>query len=161
MFPRIDADGAVIEHSDFGLSNYLMGQCRYDELVRSSGIEGFDVIDSGPLPLNPAEILGNVQMDNLLEKGRQDYDYIVIDGPPLLVSDAKTLAYKVDGTIIVFNAALTKRGAAQRALRELQNVNANIIGTVLLGVRTMKGGYFQEIYQSYQDYQQAQVSSSI
>jgi Mrp family chromosome partitioning ATPase len=85
----------------------------------------------------------------------------VIDGPPLLVSEAKALAVKADGTIIVFNTASTRRGMAKRALRELREVNANIVGTVLLGVKSMKGGYFDEVYRSYQQYQQVQVNQPI
>jgi len=161
LFPRTEADGSVAEHVDFGLSNYLMGQCGYDDVARPSGIEGLDVIDSGPLPSNPAEILDSANMSKLLEKSRELYDYVVIDGPPILISDAKILAAQADSTIIVFNTAMTRRGAAQRILRELRNINANIIGSVLLGVRSMKGGYFQEVYRSYQAYQQIQVAGPV
>jgi capsular exopolysaccharide synthesis family protein len=161
MFPRTEADGSVAEHVDFGLSNYLMGQCGYDDVARPSGIEGLDIIDSGPLPSNPAEILDSANMTKLLEKSRELYDYVVIDGPPLLVSDAKILAIHADSTIIVFNTAMTKRGAAQRVLRELRNINANVIGSVLVGVRAMKGGYFQEVYRSYRAYQQIQVAGPV
>ena len=161
LFPRTEADGSVAEHVDFGLSNYLMGQCEYDQVVRSSGIEGFDIIDSGPLPSNPAEILGGQNMTELLEKSRRLYDCIVIDGPPLLISDAKIIASQADGNIIVFNAAATRRGAAQRTLRELRDINANLIGAVLVGVRSIKGGYFQEVYRSYQAYQQIQVAQPV
>jgi len=161
LFPRTEADGSVAEHVDFGLSNYLMGQCEYDDVVRTSGIEGFDIIDSGPLPSNPAEILGSANMTKLLEKSRELYDSVVIDGPPLLISDAKILAAQADGTIVVFNAGATRRGAAQRTLRELRDINANLIGGVLVGVRSMKGGYFQEVYRSYQAYQQIQVAQPV
>jgi len=161
LFPRTEADGSVAEHVDFGLSNYLMGQCEYDDVVRTSGIEGFDIIDSGPLPSNPAEILGGANMTKLLEKSRQLYDSVVIDGPPLLISDAKILAAQADGIIVVFNAGATRRGAAQRTLRELRDINANLIGGVLVGVRSMKGGYFQEVYRSYQAYQQIQVAQTV
>ncbi len=161
LFPRTEADGSVAEHVDFGLSNYLMGQCEYDDVVRTSGIEGFDIIDSGPLPSNPAEILGSANMTKLLEKSRELYDSVVIDGPPLLLTDAKILAAQADGTIVVFNAGATRRGAAQRTLRELRDINANLIGGVLVGVRSMKGGYFREVYRSYQAYQQIQVAQPV
>jgi capsular exopolysaccharide synthesis family protein len=161
LFPRTEADGSVAEHVDFGLSNYLMGQCEYDDIARTSGIEGFDIIDSGPLPSNPAEILGSANMIKLLQKSRELYDYVVIDGPPLLISDAKILASAADGTIVVFNAEATRRGAAQRTLRELRDINADLIGSILVGVRTMKGGYFQEVYRSYQAYQQIQVAQPV
>ena len=161
LFPRTEADGSVAEHVDFGLSNYLMGQCEYDDIARTSGIEGFDIIDSGPLPSNPAEILGSANMTKLLQQSRELYDYVVIDGPPLLISDAKILASAADGTIVVFNTEATRRGAAQRTLRELRDINANLIGSILVGVRSMKGGYFQEVYRSYQAYQQIQVAQPV
>lgn len=151
----------TIEHVDFGLSNYLMGQCDIGRVIRAGNIEGLDVIDSGPLPLNPSNLLASNKMGDLLEDTAQMYDYVIIDGPPLLVSEAKILASQADGTILVFNATSTRRGAAQRALRELKSTNAHIIGTVLLGVRSMKGGYFHEVYRSYQEYQRVPVSQPV
>ncbi len=159
LFPRTDQAGAVAEHSDFGLSNFLMGQCGDEkEIIRQSGIEGLDIIDTGPLPANPAELLESAKMAGLLERTKQTYDYVIIDGPPLLVSDAKSLASKTDGTLLVVNAANTHRGTAQRILRELQNIHANTVGTVLVGVKSRKGGYFREVYRSYQEYQRVQVN---
>lgn len=155
MFPRAEDEGS--EHPDSGLSNYLVGQCEYQEITRSSGIEGFDIIDSGPLPSHPAELLGNFAMRNLLEKVKLEYDYVIIDGPPMFVSDAKTLASEVDGVILVFNASFTRRGVAQRVLRELREIKAEIVGTVLLGVKAIKGGYYHEAQKSYHDYQQVPV----
>lgn len=141
---------------DWCLSNYLTGQCQADNgLVRSSGIESLDIIDSGPVPASPAEMLGSTTMRDLLARYRDVYDYIIIDAPPLLVSDAKALAVQADGTILVFDAETTHRGAAQRALRELREINATVVGTVLMRVKAMKGGYFQEIYKSYQKYQRS------
>jgi capsular exopolysaccharide synthesis family protein len=161
LFPRTEADGSVSEHADSGLSNYLMGQCSDEkEIIRSSGIEGLDIIDSGPLPANPGELVDHPRMKQLLERTKQIYDYVIIDGPALLVSDAKVLASHVDGTLVVFNAAGTHRGTAQRILRELQNVHANTVGTVLMGVKTRKGGYFHEVYRSYQEYQRVPVNQT-
>ncbi|MBW8016566.1 MAG: polysaccharide biosynthesis tyrosine autokinase [Planctomycetes bacterium] len=153
LFERRKSDGTELEHPDFGLSNYLMDQCSKDSVIRSSELDGFDIIDSGPLPLNPSELLASDKMIELIKTVRQQYDYVIIDGPPLLVSEAKILASEVDGTILVFNAEQTKRGAAQRALRELKEVNANVLGTILVGVKSMKGGYFHEKYDTYNRYQ--------
>lgn len=162
LFPRTGETGALIEHADFGLSNYLMGQCTdVSQIIRRSGIPGLDIIDSGPLPSNPAELLGGPHMKELLEQCKNKYDHIVIDGPPLLVSDAKTLAANCDGTIVVFNATTTHRGEAMRVLRELQSIHANTIGTVLMGVKSRKGGYFQEVYQSYLEYQRVHVNPNM
>jgi capsular exopolysaccharide synthesis family protein len=160
LFPRIDE--GLDSPSEFGLSNYLAGQCTIDEgLVRRTSVEDLDVIDSGPLPGNPAEALASNAMNSLVKKLTESYDCIIIDGPPLLVSDAKTLAAQTDGTILVLNADATRRGAAQRALRELRDIDANVLGSVLMGVKALKGGYFHEIYRSYQEYQKSPVAQPV
>jgi len=159
IFPR---EAVEAEQAEFGLSTLLVGRCGCQEVIRSSGIEGLSLIDSGPLPSNPAELLGGAQMKQLVEQQRNNYDYIIVDGPPvLLVSAAKILAKLADGTVLVFNAAATRRGAAQRAIRELKEVNAAVVGCVLFAVRAMKGGYFQEQFKSYQQYQKLQLAHSI
>jgi capsular exopolysaccharide synthesis family protein len=138
-----------------GLSALLAGQCTLQEAIRSSGIEWLEIIESGQTPANPAEILGGGEaMERLIKQQREKYDYVIIDGPPvLLASETKILARCVDGTILVFNAASTKRGAAIRTIGELRQVNAEIFGCVLLGVRTLKGGYFRELFRAYEEYQ--------
>ena len=79
---------------------------------------------------------------------------MIIDGPPvLLASEAKILTKYVDGTILVFNATATRRGTGVRTLSELKQVNANILGCVLLRVRILKGCYFLEMFRSYREYQ--------
>lgn len=162
LFPRTGEDGAMIEHPDFGLSNFLLGQCTDEkQIIRPTGITGLYLIDSGPLPANPAELLDSSRMKQLLATCNQQFDQVIIDGPPLLVSDAKALASAVDGTIVVFNTATTHRGAAQRVLRELEQVNANTVGSVLMGIKTRKGGYFQEVYRSYQEYQRVPVNPNM
>jgi len=161
LFPKVETDD-LADHFDFGLSSVLTHQCASGEAIRSSGIEGLGIIDCGPLPANPAELLSSPRMEELLREQRNVYDYIIVDGPPvLLVSDAKVLAGQVDATILVFNAAATSRGAAQRTIRELMEVNARIVGCVLFAARSIKGGYFQEQFKSYRRYQKkAQLAGS-
>ncbi len=149
------------DHADIGLSNLFNGRSTYQEVIRPSDIDGLDIIDSGPLPFNPAELISGPQIKELIEAQRNKYDYIIVDGPPvLLVSDVKMLARIVDGTILVFNAGATRRGAAQRTIRELNQVNANIVGCVLLAVKAMKGGYFTEQFKSHMEYQKLQLARS-
>jgi len=161
LFPKVESVSAR-DRFDFGLSSVLTHQCAAKEAVRSSGVEGLDIIDCGPLPASPAELLGSARMEELLAEHRGNYDYVIIDGPPvLLVSDAKVLAGLVDATILVFNAAATSRGAAQRTIRQLREVDARIIGCVLFAARAIKGGYFHEQYRSYRRYQKkAQLADS-
>ena len=155
IFPRAVENEDFEKRMDSGLSNYLSGQCRESDIIRPSGAIGLDVIDSGQLPSNPAELLGSSRMEELLRYCRQNYDNVVIDGPPMLVSDAKSLAALADGTILVCNTDITKIGAAQRIVRELYGINITVFGVVLIGVRMLKGGYFREMFDSYQDYQKA------
>ena len=161
LFPKVESINAV-ERFNFGLSSVLTHQCAAKEAVRSSGVEGLDIIDCGPLPASPAELLSSARMEELLREHRRSYDYVIIDAPPvLLVSDAKVLAGLVDATILVFNAAATSRGAAQRTIRQLKEVNAQIVGCVLFAARAMKGGYFDEQFRSYRRYQKkAQLAGS-
>ena len=165
IFPRPQEQGEgpeAAEPSEFGLSTLLSGLCGYQEIIRSSGIEGLSLIDSGLLPLNPAELLGGERMKQLIKQQHESYDYIIIDSPPvLLVSAAKILARLADGTVLVFNASATGRGAALRTIRELREINATIVGCVLLAVKAMKGGYFQEQFRSFQEYQKLQLAHSV
>jgi len=162
IFPKPEVEGEAAEPSEFGLSTLLAGLCGYREVIRPSGIEGLSLVDSGPLPPNPVELLATAQMEQLLKRQRDSYDYVIIDGPPvLLVSGAKVLAKLVDGTVLVFNADIARRGAAMRTIRELKEIDATIAGCVLFAVKALKGGYFQEQFRSYQEYQKLQLAGAI
>jgi capsular exopolysaccharide synthesis family protein len=161
LFPQAAQNGSASEHSDYGLSNLLMGQCEADQAVRHCTIENFDVVDSGPLPANPAELLGSQAMRIFLDRVNEIYDYVILDGPPLLISDATTIAAISDAVVVVFNATSTKKGAGQRTLRELAQINAPVIGSVLVAVRTLKGGYMHENIETYQNYQRAELKQQI
>jgi len=99
-------------------------------------------------------------MDEMLRQLSSRFDYVVIDGPPLLVADSKILAIKADGCVLVINALKTRKGAALRAIRELREIHADIFGCALVGVRSMKGGYFDEMFRSYRDYQKVQIAGT-
>jgi capsular exopolysaccharide synthesis family protein len=162
VFPASGAEELGAGDSEFGLSSLLIGLCGYEDARRSGVIEGLDIITSGPAPSNPTELLGSYRMEQLIKECRNSYDYVIIDGPPvLLVSDAKVLARMVDGTVLVFNASATRRGAAQRTILELREVRAPISGCVLFAARILKGGYFREQFRSYREYQELQPASSV
>ncbi|MFQ6034443.1 MAG: polysaccharide biosynthesis tyrosine autokinase [Sedimentisphaerales bacterium] len=160
IFAKTQAHDFDAQLSNLGLSSLLTDQCGY-EVIRPSGIQGLDIIVSGPMPSNPAELLASARMQELIKEQRKIYDYIIVDSPPvLLVSDAKVLAKLVDATILVLNAAATSRGAAQRAIGELRAVGASVVGCVLFAVRAMKGGYFHEQFKSYRKYQGLQLAGA-
>jgi len=161
VFPRISAGGVDMAEADFGLSNLLMGQCDSEQVIRPTGVDGLDIIDAGLLPANPVEWLSSPRMKQLIDMQRNNYDRVVIDSPPvLIVSDAKVLAQVVDGTVLVFNASATRRGAAQRTIFEMKDVDANIIGCVLFAVQAMKGGYYHEQFKAYRKYLKPQLAAT-
>ena len=159
IFAKTSEHTNLTEHPDSGLSGLLTDDSSFEEVVRSTDIEGLDIIGAGPLPASPTELLATPRMRQLIKQQRENYDYVLIDGPPvLLVSDTKMLANSVDGVMLVFNAETTHRGAAQRAIRELTAADTGIIGCVLFAVKSLKGGYFREQFKSYRQYQKVQVA---
>ena len=149
-----------IQKARKGLGDLLTGKATLEDVIMNSPVQNVDVICAGTIPSHPAELLGTRRMEELIELQREHYDYIIIDGPPvLLVSDAKILANLADGVMLVFNAGSTHRGAAQRTVRELQAVHTNILGCVLCAVKSLKGGYFREQFKIYKRYHQMQLSS--
>jgi succinoglycan biosynthesis transport protein ExoP len=155
MFPPVS------EGSEYGLSCLLDGVCSVADVIRKSDVEGFDVIDAGAMPKNPAELLSGAAMATALAEFERRYDHVVIDGPPvLIVSEAKVLALRARSTVVVFNAAATTRGAAARTIRELGDIRANVVGCVLVQARSLKGGYFKELYKSYEEYQSGNLTTA-
>ena len=161
IFPGQTQEDENSPQEAFGLSNILMGQCASHETIKSTGIDGFDIIYSGQLTANSTELLGSDKMRDLINEQRNNYDYVIIDSAPVLLeSNTKVMAGLVDKTVLVFNANVTRRGVAQRTISELKKINAEIAGCVLIAVRSMKGGYFQEQFKSYQEYQKPQLVDS-
>jgi capsular exopolysaccharide synthesis family protein len=144
----------------FGLSHLLMGQCTIRQAIRPTGMGALSVTDAGPLPPHPTELLASPRMEALMKELAKAFQYIIIDSPPaLLVSDAKVLARAVDATVVVLNAVHTRRGAALRTIEELRAVKANVVGCVLFGVKSMKGGYYRRQYKSYRRYLKPQLAT--
>ena len=88
-------------------------------------------------------MLASKAMTAFLEEMKEHFDYIVLDTPPLqAVADAQILSTKVDGSIIVVRAGITKKGDIQNAVSILKKVNASIIGTVLHDVDNTNNKYY-------------------
>lgn len=103
------------------------------------------IITSGTIQPNPSEILGSEKMDDLLKVLSGKYDIILLDSPPIgVVTDAQVLSTKTDGTIMVVMAEKTKSKRVIEAINLLKNVNVNIMGIVLNGVKSL-----DDIYMKY------------
>lgn len=124
----------LLEDEDFnqiGLTSYLLGEVMIDDIVSETLIPNLMVINTGPTPSNPAELLSSQRMSRLIQKLKARYDFVIIDSPSLTFSDPTIMATKVDGCIFVVHSGVTKVNVAEQALELLKNVNAPIIGAVL------------------------------
>jgi polysaccharide biosynthesis transport protein len=136
-----------------GLSNILIRSNTLAELITKTELPNLDVLASGPLPPNPAELLSSTAMRELLEAAKQKYERIILDGPPcLLISDALVIATLVDGVVLVARAVSGTKGTLRRAREQLGLTNARVIGAVLNGVEARPGGYFRQQYREFYEY---------
>lgn len=148
------------EGSPQGLSNLLIGQARFENVVRTTMLPNLHVLASGPIPPNPAELLSSGYMRDLIAQVVERYDQVLIDGPPvLLVSDALVMASKLDGVILVCRAKANSRGIAQRARDQLERVNAHLFGAVLNAAQVRRGGYFREHLRTFYEYQPDEIEA--
>lgn len=115
-----------------GLSTTLVEEVTSLTFVVNTENEGLDVLVAGPIPPNPAELLGSKRMKQILHEVSDAYDIVLIDSPPTIaVTDSSILAQSVDGVILVLASGEVKREYATRAKEQLEKVGAKIIGTVL------------------------------
>ncbi len=106
--PKIFGDFKI--KNELGVVNYLIGQKSIDEILVNTKVDNLDVITSGPIPPNPSELLIGEKLNELLEELKQQYDYIVLDTPPLgLVSDALELLDYSDMSLYIVRQGHTKR----------------------------------------------------
>jgi capsular exopolysaccharide synthesis family protein len=137
-----------------GLSNLLVGEGTPASYIMQTDTPALDVLGSGPVPPNPAELLGGEHFQTFLQEVTSRYDQVIIDSAPvLLASDALVVATVVDGAILVVRANQNSRGIARRACRLLADVNAHLFGAVLNAAQVARGGYFREQLRTYYDYQ--------
>ena len=117
--------------NDKGLTDVLFDKKDLKDVIKK--IEhNLHVLPCGTIPPNPAEILGSKTMEEFLDELSINYDYIILDTPPVLaVTDAQLLAAKADATVLVVKANKTKGKTVINSYKELEKVKANIIGTIL------------------------------
>ena len=125
-----------------GLSDVIVGKEALENAVHRYN-KNMTVLTSGKIPPNPSEMLSSKAMSKLIEHLKKEYDYVILDTPPVqAVTDSQILSTKVDGTILVVRADITKKDGVHNAINLLKKVNANIIGTVLNGVDNSRSKYY-------------------
>ena len=131
-----------------GLTDILVGKSDLKSVTKKIEDSLF-LITAGTIPPNPAEILGSKEMEDLIKELSINFDYIILDTPPILpVSDTLLLASKADATLIVVNARKTKEKMVKESYSKLVEARANVIGTILnesdKSLDNKYCGYYQE-----------------
>jgi capsular exopolysaccharide synthesis family protein len=118
--------------NEIGLSSILKGEATLDKALQGSKTTGVQVLTSGPLPHNPAELIDSPGMAALIEQLERRCDMILLDAPSILaVTDAAVLALATDGVVLVVGRTQARREAVQAACRHLADVKARLIGVVV------------------------------
>jgi len=132
--------------NDAGLTTMMMDDAALASppLIKTA-VDGLSVLTSGPLPPNPAEVMGSRRMEEIIAALAERADQVLFDTPPVVaVTDAAVLATKVDGVVLVVSAGHTRRDHARTAVQRLQQINARLVGAVLTNVQVDTGlkGYY-------------------
>ncbi len=123
-----------------------------NHLLQETTIPGLQIMTTGPLPPNPAELLGSRRMQEILIELRDQADMVIIDSPPIsAVSDALILASQCDGVLLVVKADKTSRALARKSLNTLRQVKAAVIGSVYNGVDENSSDYTYDYTYTYYD----------
>jgi capsular exopolysaccharide synthesis family protein len=123
----------AVVHSDMPATHYL----------RPTDVENLQLMTSGKIPPNPAELLGSRRMSDLLERLKEAVDVVICDTPPILaVTDAAIVGRQVDGVLMVMNAGKTRMDSAIQATQSLRKVNCHLLGAVLNRLERSTRGYY-------------------
>lgn len=130
-----------------GLSDFLVGQARIEEVVRTVDSCDLHILPSGNIPPDPTGLLEAKQLETLFNALRSVYDYVIVDLPPVVtVPDAVILSKYLDGFLLAVCERQTVHRAVKEMLRQLQLADAKVIGFVLTGADTGGGKYYKYRY---------------
>jgi capsular exopolysaccharide synthesis family protein len=162
-----ELDKSHYEHASFDPVNFyqlynqaIMGQEELvflgeaiDSAIVKTKQENLFLLPSGSLPPNPSEILASDRTSFLMSILKKKFDLLVMDSPPILpASDALLLAPHADGTVLIAGAGMMNRGLVKKAVDQLRQANANLIGVALNGVDVHREGYYSYYYKYYSKY---------
>lgn len=125
---------------------------RVDDAILHSETPGLSILPCGFIPPNPSELLGSERMTFLITYLKKQYDFLIVDTPPVLVaSDALLLAHQTEGVALVVKAGGLKRKMVGKAVEQLRRTKADLLGVVLNSVDIKKDGYYS-YYKYYSSY---------
>jgi capsular exopolysaccharide synthesis family protein len=142
--------------NSIGLSTFLSGNIDFDNtdglLIKSASEKRLSIMTSGPIPPNPAELLGSTRMQDLIYALQSAFEFILIDSPPVMgLPDAIYLSKIVDGTVLVIEANETTRNELREIRKVFRNINAKVLGVILNRVKKddLQYGSYNYYHSSY------------
>ena len=148
-----------VQHKNFeldrkpGLTNYLFGEVELEEIIRDVDVENLFIIPAGASPSNPAGLLASEKMHAFLDELRSQFDFILIDTPPVLVcSDSRILSEYVDGMIVIVKVESTNIKALDHAIQLTKHLNIDVLGIILNQVAFRFGRAYYYTYRYYKPY---------
>lgn len=146
-------------HRVFGLSNNkglttaLLEGLPFAQVAQVTSVPNLMALTSGPVPPNPAELVGSNRMRESLEAAVEDFDMILLDSPPLVsVSDAVALSAFTDGVVLVVQTGKVPHEVIRRAAAQLHAVKGRVLGVVMNAVNLRRDGYYYDYYHYYHSY---------
>ena len=134
-----------------GLTTLLMSKSTDVESFKSSLLDNWYILPAGEIPPNPSELLGSHRMEVLLEALKDQFDYIIIDLPPVnIVSDALSVSPFISGMVVVVREEYTEKKELTHCMRQLSLSNVNVLGCVLNEAKANGGSYGK--YKKYKYY---------
>jgi polysaccharide biosynthesis transport protein len=132
------------------VSDIIMGRFEMEDIMASPGLDNLHIIESGPIPANPSELLSTPAMATFLREVREEYDVVLIDTPPVLpVTDSAIVAGQADGVVLVYQAGKVGRLVLKRAKAHLESARATVLGVVLNDVQSEIAGYTYAHYYTH------------
>lgn len=138
-------------NNEVGLSQVVAEKSEFKDAICPSGVDGLDLLPCGARPHNPAELLTSTRFKELVDTLQEQYDYVLIDSPPLLaVSDPCIIAARVHGVLLVLRVSKKNRAAAERAREILNTLGTTTIGVIVNCIdQRGQGQYGSQSYSSY------------
>ena len=132
------------------MSEDLSGQRSREEVICETNVENLHVIFAGTVAPNPAELLEEAAFGRLLKEAREEYDYIIVDTPPVgTVIDGAIVGKQCDGVAIVAESGAVSYRALQKVKEQMERSGCRILGVVLNKVNVNKGSYYNTYYNKY------------
>lgn len=148
-----------------GLTNLLVSRDSYKTFIQQSPhAPGVDILTAGDIPPNPSELLGSERMSRLLEEMGKDYEYILVDLPPVtVVSDTIAISKNLDGVILVVRNGVAQKKPLAEMMRQLELVNLRVLGFVFRDLQNASSRYYKNYkgkYRYYRYYRRREYKSS-